>query len=219
MSKEQQLGLDAILRQGGLDTGGDVPALRTAFAELMSQIPVAPDIQQTPIALGGVAGIQVVAGEPSTDDVILYFHGGVYVIGSASASVPLAGDIARRTGMRVDTLDYRLGPEHPYPAAVQDAVAAYDYIISHYRDDPTPALHESVAHALVSRGVALGRLGRFEEELAAYDDVISHYRNDPARREQVAKALYNRGVALEELVASRTEPTDTVSSRTVGGRS
>ena len=48
MSKEQQFQLDAILRQGGLDTSADVPTLRTAFSELMSQIPVAPDIQQTP---------------------------------------------------------------------------------------------------------------------------------------------------------------------------
>jgi len=130
MSKEQQLGLDANLRQGGLDTGGDVPALRAAFDVLMSQIPVAPDIQQSAIALGGVGGIQVVAGEVSTDNVILYFHGGVYVIGSAAASVPLVGDLARRTAMRIDTMDYRLGPEYPYPAAVQDAVAAYQGLLT-----------------------------------------------------------------------------------------
>jgi acetyl esterase/lipase len=130
MSKEQQLALDAFLRQGGLDTGGDVPALRAAFDELMAQIPVAPDIQQAPVALGGVGGVEVVVGEPRTDNVMLYFHGGVYVIGSASASVPLVGDIARRTAMRVYTLDYRLGPEHPYPAAVQDAVAAYQGLLN-----------------------------------------------------------------------------------------
>jgi len=129
MSKEQQLGLDAILRQGGLDTGGDVPALRAAFDELMAQIPVARDIQQTPIALGGVDAVEVVVGDLGTDNVILYFHGGVYVIGSASASVPLVGDIARRTAMRVYTVDYRLGPEHPYPAAVQDAMAAYQGLL------------------------------------------------------------------------------------------
>jgi acetyl esterase/lipase len=57
--------------------------------------------------------------------VILYFHGGVYVIGYAAATVPLVGDLARRTGARAITLEYRLAPEHPYPAAVEDARAAY----------------------------------------------------------------------------------------------
>jgi monoterpene epsilon-lactone hydrolase len=130
MSKEQRLALDAVLRQGGLDTGGDVPSLRAAFDELMSQIPVAPDIQQTPTSFGGVEGIEVVVGEPSPDQLVLYFHGGVYVIGSAAASVSLVGDLARRTGFRAVTVDYRLGPEHPYPAAVEDAVSAYEGLLS-----------------------------------------------------------------------------------------
>ena len=61
---------------------------------------------------------------------ILYFHGGVYVIGSAVFSVPLVGDLVRRTGTRAITLDYRLGPEHPYPAAVEDARAAYEGLLA-----------------------------------------------------------------------------------------
>ena len=63
--------------------------------------------------------------------VILYFHGGVYVIGSAAFSVPLVGDLVRRTGTRAITLEYRLAPEHPYPAAVEDARAAYEGLLAH----------------------------------------------------------------------------------------
>jgi monoterpene epsilon-lactone hydrolase len=127
MSKEQQLQLDAILRQGGLDTSADVPTLRAAFSELMAQVPVAPDVQQDPVEVGGVAGVEVtIAGsQPDAEKVILYFHGGVYVIGYAAATVPLVGDLVRRTGSRAITLEYRLAPEHPYPAAVEDARAAY----------------------------------------------------------------------------------------------
>lgn len=125
MSKEQQFQLDAILRQGGLDTSADVPTLRAAFSDLMAQVPVPPDIAQNPVDLGGVAGIEVTIGGNGADSVILYFHGGVYVIGSASATVPLVGDLVRRTGARGMTVDYRLAPEHPYPAAVEDAQAAY----------------------------------------------------------------------------------------------
>ena len=125
MSKDQQLQLDAILRQGGLDTSADVPTMRAAFGELMAQVPVPPDLQQRPVEIGGVAGVEVTTEGTESEKVILYFHGGVYVIGNAAATVPLVGDLVRRTGARAITVDYRLAPEHPYPAAVEDARAAY----------------------------------------------------------------------------------------------
>src|SRR5450631_3820184 len=77
MSKEQQLQLDVILRQGRLDTAGDVETLRAAFNELMARVPVAPDVQQTPVELGGGAGVEVTIEGNETESVILYFHGGV----------------------------------------------------------------------------------------------------------------------------------------------
>src|SRR5438309_4698458 len=125
MSKEQKLALDGVLRQGGLDLQADVPTLRASFNELMGRIPAPDDVRQSPTTSGGVSAIEVTAPGADADDVILYFHGGVYVIGSASTSVPLVAELARRTGARVITLDYRLAPEHPYPAAVDDAQAAY----------------------------------------------------------------------------------------------
>jgi monoterpene epsilon-lactone hydrolase len=130
MSKEQQLQLDAILRQGGLDTSADVPTLRAAFGELMAQVPVPPDIQQNPVEIGGVAGVEVTIEGNESEQVILYFHGGVYVIGYAAATVPLVGDLVRRTGAKGVTLEYRLAPEHPYPAAVEDARAAYEGLLA-----------------------------------------------------------------------------------------
>src|SRR6476620_8739552 len=130
MSKEQQRQLDAILRQGGLDPNADVPTLRAAFSELVAQVPVAPDVQQTPVELGGVAGVEVTIQGNEAENVILYFHAGVYVIGTAAATVPLVSDLVRRTGTRAITLEYRLAPEHPYPAAVDDARAAYEGLLA-----------------------------------------------------------------------------------------
>jgi epsilon-lactone hydrolase len=130
VSTEQQRQLDAILRQGGLDTSADVPTLRAAFGELMAQIPVAPDIQQKPVDLAGVTGLEVTIEGNNSENVILYLHGGVYVIGDAKATVPLVGDLVRRTGTKAITLDYRLGPEHPYPAALEDAQAAYEALLA-----------------------------------------------------------------------------------------
>jgi acetyl esterase/lipase len=130
MSKEQQRQLDAILRQGRLDTGGQVAALRAAFNELMAQVPVAADVHQNPVEVGRVAGVEVTIQGTEAERVILYFHGGVYVIGSAATSVPLVGDLVRRTGIKAITLEYRLAPEHPYPAAVEDARAAYEGLLA-----------------------------------------------------------------------------------------
>src|SRR2546421_2043621 len=134
MSKEQQSQLDAFLRQGRLDTAADVASVRAAFNALTAQAPVPADIQQKPIEIGGVGGIEVTIAGNESENVILYFHSGVYVIGSAAATVPLVGDLVRRTGVNAITLDYRLAPEHPYPAALEDARAAYEGLLKQGMD-------------------------------------------------------------------------------------
>jgi epsilon-lactone hydrolase len=134
MSKAQQRQLDAILREGRLDTAADVASVRAAFNALMAQVPVPADVARKPVRIGGVNGIEVTIPGNASDRVILYFHGGVYVIGSAATSVPLVGELVRRTGVDAITLDYRLAPEHPYPAAVQDAHAAYAGLLARGTD-------------------------------------------------------------------------------------
>lgn len=61
--------------------------------------------------------------------VVLYLHGGGYVIGSNQTHLNLAGRLSRATRAQVLMLDYRLAPEHPYPAAIDDAMAAYQYLL------------------------------------------------------------------------------------------
>jgi epsilon-lactone hydrolase len=129
MTKQQQTELDAMLRKAPLDTAVDVPTLRASFEEVMRQVPVAPDVRKTLITVGGIGAVEVTIDGTDPTDVILYFHGGVYVIGSAEASVPLVADLARRTATKVITVDYRLAPENPYPAALQDARAAYEGLL------------------------------------------------------------------------------------------
>jgi monoterpene epsilon-lactone hydrolase len=129
MSREQQNRLDAILRQGRLDTAADVASVRAALNALMAQAPVPDDVQQKPAEIGGVPGIEVTIAGNESENVMLYFHGGVYVIGAAAHTVPLIGEIIRRTGVKAITLDYRLAPEHPHPAAVDDARAAYEGLL------------------------------------------------------------------------------------------
>src|SRR5438045_3445606 len=140
MSKEQQRALDGILRQGRLDLSADVPTLRAAFNEVMARDPVPGDIDQKPTTIGGVGAVEVTVRGTHAANVILYFHGGVYVVGSAATSVPLVSDLARRTGAKALTVDYRLAPEHPYPAAVEDARAAYGGLLEQGIDPSRIAL-------------------------------------------------------------------------------
>ncbi|MGA7417703.1 MAG: alpha/beta hydrolase [Acidimicrobiales bacterium] len=130
MSTQQQVELDATLRQGQFDPKGDVAELRSGFEALMRNIPVPNDVRKTKTTVGGVGAVEVTVDGNDSTNVILYFHGGVYVIGSADSSVPLAADVARRTNAKVISVDYRLAPENPYPAAVEDARAAYEGLLS-----------------------------------------------------------------------------------------
>jgi len=130
VSTAQQEQLDAILRQSALPVGSAVDEQRRLLRDLASAQPLPADLTVTAAALGGVptAEITVVGVEPR--HVVLYFHGGVYVIGDAFQAAGLAAQIGRRTHARVISVDYRLAPEHPYPAAVDDALAAYEALLN-----------------------------------------------------------------------------------------
>jgi epsilon-lactone hydrolase len=118
------------MRQAPLNLNGDLTSLRSDFEEVMRHVPIPDDIHRTDIDFGGVSAVQVSIDGADSSNVVLYFHGGVYVIGSAAASVPLVADLSRRTNSRIVTVDYRLAPENPYPAAVEDARTAYEGLLS-----------------------------------------------------------------------------------------
>ena len=125
MSTEQRENLDAILRQSAFPADSDVGELRRLLRELTSAQPLPAGVTVTAAALGGVPAAQITIDGVEPCHVVLYFHGGVYVLGDAFQAAGLAAQVGRRTGARVISVDYRLAPEHPYPAAVDDALAAY----------------------------------------------------------------------------------------------
>ena len=129
MSAEQQEVLDAILRQGAFPAGSDVSEQRRLLRELVSAQPLPPDVTVTAAALGRIPTAQITTSGTEPRHVILYFHGGVYVLGDAASAAGLAAQIGRRTRATVISVDYRLAPEHPYPAAVDDALAAYQALL------------------------------------------------------------------------------------------
>jgi monoterpene epsilon-lactone hydrolase len=125
VSQQQRDAVDELLRNGPLDLGGNVEEQRIIFEEMMAAIPVPADVAASPAILGGVQVVDIDVEGVDPGHVILYFHGGAYAVGTAASSVGLASDLGRRARARVVSVDYRLAPEHPYPAALEDAVAAY----------------------------------------------------------------------------------------------
>jgi monoterpene epsilon-lactone hydrolase len=125
VSRQQREALEQLLRDAPLDLGGDVAEQRVVFEEMMAAIPVPADVTTSSGSLGGIPVVNVEVAGADPERIIFYLHGGAYAIGTAASSVGLASDLARRAGVRLVSVDYRLAPEHPYPAAIEDAVAAY----------------------------------------------------------------------------------------------
>lgn len=134
MSQQQREAIADMLRASPFDPAGDLREQRPLFDKMVPAAPLPDDVITTPGQLGGVPVIYVDIPGTTTDGVILYFHGGFFAIGSAAASVGLASDLARQAHMQVVTVDYRLAPEHPYPAAPYDAITAYQGLLDSDRD-------------------------------------------------------------------------------------
>ena len=129
MSTEQKEALDAILRQSAFPADGDVDEQRRLLRELLSAQPLPAEVTVTAGALGGVPTAEITVDGVESRNVVFYFHGGVYVMGDAALAADLASQVGRRTQARAISVDYRLAPEHPYPAAVDDALAAYEGLL------------------------------------------------------------------------------------------
>jgi monoterpene epsilon-lactone hydrolase len=129
VSTEQRENLDAILRQSAFPAGSDVNEQRRLLRELLSAQPLPADVTVTAAALGGVPTAEITVDRIEPRHVVLYFHAGVYVMGDAALAADLASQVGRRMNAKVNSVDYRLAPEHPYPAAVDDALAAYEALL------------------------------------------------------------------------------------------
>jgi monoterpene epsilon-lactone hydrolase len=129
VSTEQRENLEAILRQSAFPAGTDVNEQRRQLRELLSAQPLSAAVTVTAATLGGVPTAEITLDRVEPHHVVLYFHGGVYVMGDAFLAADLASQVGRRTSAKGISVDYRLAPEHPYPAAVDDALAVYEALL------------------------------------------------------------------------------------------
>jgi epsilon-lactone hydrolase len=109
----------------------DIAAIRARLAAIKRFIPDPPrGTQARRLDAGGVKAVQVATPQSRGDRHVLYLHGGAYSYGSPSHYRDFIWRIATVACARVLCLDYRLAPEHPFPAALDDAVAAYRWLLA-----------------------------------------------------------------------------------------
>ena len=104
-------------------------AARGPFDEIMGHVAAPAEVTYEPDTIGGVSGWWARPTNKTPVGTILYFHGGWYIFGTAKAYRHLAGHVADRSGAEVFVPDYRLAPEHPFPAGLLDAQACYRGLI------------------------------------------------------------------------------------------
>lgn len=126
MSRIQRLALDAKLRKAPQPSEVlSLQQMREGFAAFMGSLPIPTDVRRASSRLENLPAIVVEPEGVALPGIILYFHGGSFSLGSPETAMVLTANLVRRTGVRAISLDYRLAPEHPFPAAIEDCVEAF----------------------------------------------------------------------------------------------
>ncbi|MCY3734045.1 MAG: alpha/beta hydrolase [Chloroflexi bacterium] len=157
MASEELQKVLALLAERPLGAGN--PTLEEMRAGMEAgSFPATEAATVTPVEANGVPGewVTVPGSDPSRR--LLYVHGGGYVIGSSVTHRRLCEDIARAGGCSVLNLDYRLAPEHPFPAAVEDAIEGLKFIQSNGPDGEGAADSTFVAGDSAGGGLTLATL-------------------------------------------------------------
>jgi acetyl esterase/lipase len=154
MASRELTALIHLLTSRPILENATVAERRQGFDLLAAKFPVAPDVTCTSVDAAGVPAEWVVAPGAESGRVLLYVHGGGYVIGSRNTHRDLAGRLSRAAAARVLLIDYRLAPESPHPAAVEDATAAYRWLLRH---GATPA-HTVIAGDSAGGGLTVATL-------------------------------------------------------------
>jgi acetyl esterase/lipase len=153
-----------VLRSRPIPMDVSWPERRKAMEEWQAGLKVPPETKTQPVDAGGVRAEWIWRPESDADRAILYLHGGGYAIGSIATHRYLMQGISRTSGARVLGIDYRLAPENPFPAAVEDAVTAWKWLLAQGLDPKRCAIGGDSAGggltlatlvALRDRGIAL----------------------------------------------------------------
>ncbi len=122
--------LSQMMRKWRQQSEVSVKAIRDGLDYMATATPVPKDVKWEAVDASGVPAEWITTPGVVPQNVILHYHGGGWIGGSAKNSREFLGRLSRATKARIISVDYRLAPEHPYPAAVDDAFTAYKGIFS-----------------------------------------------------------------------------------------
>jgi acetyl esterase/lipase len=140
----------------------DLQALRTAMST--TKIPVPEDAKFEKIGIGGIPAEWVLDPDAQHDRRMVYFHGGFYVAGSLDMYHPLSARISKASGCAVLLVDYRLAPENPFPAAVDDALTSFRWMRQNGPNGQAPANKTFIAGDSAGGGLTLATIMRLRDE-------------------------------------------------------
>ncbi len=106
-----------------------VEGIREVMDDFIGAIPLADDVSVVQEDCNGIPAEWIRASSSANDSVFLYIHGGCYISGSPGVVREFCSRLARASQCKVLCIDYRLAPEHPFPAALEDTVAAYKWLL------------------------------------------------------------------------------------------
>ena len=133
------------------DTIDDV---RARFAAMLGGLATDPAVSISLIDAGGIPAIEATTEECPPDSALMWYHGGGYSIGGGEAYAPLACALAIASRTRVIVPDYRLAPEHPFPAAADDAVTAARWLVDRFDASSVAIGGDSAGGALAFTALA-----------------------------------------------------------------
>jgi acetyl esterase/lipase len=166
VSVTQSVGGELVGRSMGMwkaladlsEAGADVHSMRDAYEALHAQFAPPQEVTVRPVSAGGVSSLLVSPpDQPKTS--VLYLHGGGYMLGSAFGYRHLAGALALAADAGALVADYRLAPEHPFPAALDDALSAYRWLVDRGQERIVVAGDSSGGGLALSLMLALKRDG------------------------------------------------------------
>lgn len=132
---------------------------RKRLDEVGSVWPVANDVKLSSVDINGLPGEWSVVPGSDASGVLMFFHGGGYCSGSIVSHRRLVTEAGRAAGVRTLAIAYRLAPEHPFPAAYDDALKAWRFL----RDQNVPAAHIAIGGDSAGAGLTLSLTSRLRD--------------------------------------------------------
>jgi monoterpene epsilon-lactone hydrolase len=152
---------DAIKGGDPLPTENNVEQSRAGMEKSVSIMKPPKGVAFAPVDMSGVPAERASTKRAPRDRALMYLHGGAYCIGSITSHHAIVGKLASMLGIQAFNVGYRLAPEHPFPAALDDAILAYKWLLEH---GSIPSKGLVIAGDSAGGGLTIATLMRIRDE-------------------------------------------------------